>query len=259
MKYNYSYFKDGMPEWKRKKDPILSKIFYRKVAFLGASLCANLGIDANTVSYASVIIALIACFCFLFKSHVMIITGAVLINIWLVMDCIDGNLARSVKKQPFGEFADAISSYILVGFMCTCMGFSVYQTGGMLFEEGCPWIIMIGALASSSDTMMRLIYQKYKAIAADMVKEGKIEKEEDKRTDHNNVGSFRVRVEAEFGIGGILPIAILIASIFNILDLVVIYCFLYFGLSCVAMSLLYIGKAIKHTKEYEFHNEEPIK
>lgn len=251
MKYNYRYFKDDMPEWKRKKDPILTRLFYRKVAFFGAALCANLGIAANTVSYASIIVALIACVLFLFKSHALAITGAILINIWIVMDCIDGNLARSVKQQPFGEFADGISSYILVGFMCTCMGFSVYRTGGLIFEAGNPWIILIGALASSSDTMMRLIYQKYKATAMEMIKEGKIESEEDKRTDRNEVGSFRVRVEAELGVGGILPIAILIASIFNALDLVVMYCFAYFGFSCVVMSLMYIRKAIKHTKEYE--------
>ena len=253
-KYNAKYFKDGMPEWKKKKDPILSRIFYRPVSFWGASVCANCGISANTVSYFSAVFAIIACLLFLIDICTVKVIAAVMINLWLIMDCVDGNLARSVKSQPFGEFADGISSYILVGLMCITMSFSVYQTGGLFVDAGQAWIILIGAFASSSDTMMRLIYQKYKATAAEMVAKGIITPEIDKRTSHTEVGSFRVRVESELGIGGVLPIAILIACIFNALDVVVVYCFLYYGASCAVASTLYVKKAIKHTAEYEVKN-----
>jgi len=170
------------------------------------------------------------------------------------MDCVDGNLARSVKSQPFGEFADGISSYILVGLMCITMGFSVYQTGGLFVDAGQAWIILIGAFASSSDTMMRLIYQKYKATAAEMVEKGIIAPEIDKRTRHQDVRSLRIRIELELGIGGLLPSAILFACIFNALDVVVIYCFFYYGLSCIGATILHVKKAIKHTLEYETNN-----
>ncbi len=249
--YTPKYFRESMPDWKRKKDPILSRIFYRPVSFLISSVCANMGISANAISYFSGLFAIIACFLFLVDNYEIKIVASIMINIWLIMDCTDGNIARSVKRQPFGEFADGISSYILVGLMCTTMGFSVYQTGGVFLKQGCVWIILLGAFASSSDTMMRLIYQKYKATAREMVDKKMILPEEDKRTGYNCVGSLRVRLEAEFGIGGLLPIVILIASICNALDVVVIYCFLYYGASCVVSSLLYVRKAIRHTKDYE--------
>lgn len=245
MKYTYSYFKEGMPEWKRKKDPVLSRIFYRKAAFGLAAVCANLGISANSVSYFSALVGIVACICFLPPVFGVHIVGAILINVWLILDCTDGNLARSVKSQPFGEFADGISSYILVGLMCTMMGVAVFFEGGLFVTAGCPWIILVGALASSSDSLMRLIYQKYKNTERDMADKGIVKIENDVRTDHSQVGSFRVRVEAELGIGGLLPIAILIASIFKALDLVVIYCFLYYGASCVLASLIYVRKAMK--------------
>lgn len=251
MKYTAKYFKDGMPEWKRKKDPILSRIFYRRIAFRWAAVAANLRIDANTVSYFSALVGVVACLCFLPQIRWVHIVGAVLINVWLILDCTDGNLARSVKSQPFGEFADGISSYILVGLMCSMMAVAVYFEGGAFVSAGSPWIILIGALASSSDTLMRLIYQKYKNTERDMADKGIVKIENDVRTDHSQVGSFRVRVEAELGIGGLLPIAILLASIFGALDLVVIYCFLYYGASCILASLIYVRKAIKHTQEYE--------
>ena len=251
MKYTYKYFKDSMPEWKRKKDPILSRIFYRRVAFGLAAFLANHGISANTVSYFSAIIGIVGCICFLPASQVWHILGAIIINFWLILDCTDGNLARSVKSQPFGEFADGISSYIPVGLMGSAMGVAVYREGGIFVHAGHFWIIYIGALASAADTLMRLIYQKYKATEREMAEKGIVTIENDVRTDHSQVGSLRVRIEAELGIGGLLPIAILLASIFKSIDIIVVYCFLYYGTSCVFASCIYIRKAIIATKAYE--------
>lgn len=249
MKYSPKYFFDNIPKWKRQKDPILSRIIYRPLSFVTASLCANIGISANTVSYFSGVLAIVACLLFAIPSFGCRLAGAILVNVWLLLDCTDGNLARSVKKQAFGEFADGISSYILVGLLCTTMGVAVYHTGGVLIEPATLWIVVMGALASSSDTMMRLIYQKYKATERELADQGVLQIEKDVRTDHSQVSSFRVRIEAELGIGGILPAAILVATIFNALDLIVIYCLVYYGASCIVASLLHVRKAIKAASE----------
>ena len=249
MKYSPKYFKENMPEWKRKKDPVLSRIFYRPISFVLASICAEFGIMANTVSYFSALLAIASCICFLIPNFTVQVIGAALVNVWLILDCTDGNLARSVKQQPFGEFADGISSYILVALLCTCMGVTVYYNGGLLVEKEWFWIILIGAFASTADTLMRLIYQKYKNTERDMADKGIIQVENDVRTDHSQVGSLRVRIESALGIGGILPVAILLGQIFHFLDIVVIYCFLYYGMSCIVSSLLHIRKAMKKTKE----------
>lgn len=251
MKYTPKFFYDNLPAWKRKKDPVLSRIIYRPLSFVTASLFSNAGIGANAVSYASAVLAIAACALFLPSSLTLNIIGAVLINIWLLLDCTDGNMARSVRKQLFGEFADGISSYILVALMCTCMGVSVYHQGGVLVPAGSVWIVVIGALASSADTLMRLIYQKYNAEYNKHVKQGILPELEDKRTDHSQVGSLRVRIESELGIGGILPVAILLGTIFHFLDVIVIYCLLYYGGSCLVASLMYIRKAIKISKSYD--------
>lgn len=248
--YSPIYFKKQLPEWKRKKDPILSRIFYRPVSFLLASLCANNGINANTVSYFSGIVAIVACFFFILEGHYWHIIGAILINIWLLLDCTDGNLARSYKKQPFGEFADGISSYILVGLMGTAMGITVYFEGGIIVGVNNPWIILVGALASSADTLMRLIYHKYKATERELAEIGVLEIEKDMRLDHNQVGNIRIRIESELGVGGMLPIAILVATICHALDIIVIYCFLYYGLSCLFSLVYFVRKAIIASKMY---------
>lgn len=248
--YSIRFFYNSLPAWKKKKDPILSKVFYRPLSFVFASFCAKHGISANTVSYISTIEAVIACSFFLFGTYTCNIIGAILINVWLLMDCIDGNLARAVKKQPFGEFADASSSYVLVGLMGICIGFSVYVQGGCFVAPGCKWMLLLGAIASSSDTLMRLTYQKYKNVERKMADLGVLEVEHENRIDSAHVGSFRVRVENEFGIGGILPFASLICAIFNALDIFVIYCFCYYGSALLVSFSTLVIKSIKASNMY---------
>ena len=248
MKYSPIFFKNSMPDWKKKKDPMVSRFFYRPLSFYVASFCANLGTSANSVSYFSVLVALIGCFSFLIYNHAWHIFGAVMINVWLLLDCVDGDLARSVKKQAFGEFADATSSYILVAFMCTCMSFAVYHEGGLLLSPGWVWIILIGALSSTGDTLMRLIYQKYLNSERELVDKGVLEPEKDVFKDHNQVSSFSVFFVETMGIGGILPSMVLLATIFHALDIVLFYCFIYYFGSSVIMSIKYILKAINKSK-----------
>jgi phosphatidylglycerophosphate synthase len=248
--FTAKFFKDNLPEWKRQKDSFVLRHFTRPLSFFGASICARRGISANTVSYVSGIVALIACALFLPPNYICHIIGAILINFWIFMDCIDGNLARCVRKQPFGEFADGISSYLLVGFMCTCIAFAVYFEGGYFFTAGNPWIILLGALASSSDTMMRLIYHKYEHTRQDLIKKGVMPDIADQHTDIKNVSDWKTRVEHELGLDGILPLLILLCSALQILDIVVFYCFLYYGGSFVLSSLMFIKKAIKASNQY---------
>lgn len=250
-KYTPKFFKENLPEWKRKKDPILSRFFYRPLSFVTASICSNLGISANTVSYFSILIALSACILIAIPNHICNIIGAILVNVWLLSDCTDGNIARSVKKQPFGEFADGISSYILVGFLCTSLGIAAYFNNGLLISKNCIWIVLLGTLASSGDTLMRLIYQKYKSDERALVDKGIIELEDDKRKNKNETTSLLVRLESDFGVGGILPLIILIGTILKFYDLVVIYCFMYYFFASILMSLKYIKKAMKKTKKIE--------
>ena len=248
-KYTPKYFKDGLPEWKRIKDPFTSRIFYRPLSFITASIATRFGLTANTISYFSIFIAIFACISLIIPNYIINIIGAILVNLWLLSDCTDGNIARTVKKQIFGDFADSVSSYILVGLLCTSLGICTYFTGGAIIDKGCIWIVLLGAIASSSDTLMRLVYQKYKNSEKTLVEQGIITPEEDKRTDNNETNSLIVRIESDFGIGGILPILVLLGTIFKMNDLVVIYCFAYYFLSSIVMIMKYIRRAIKKTKE----------
>lgn len=250
--YTGRQLRKDMPEWKRKKDCTLCRYFFRSISFYISAWCANRGISANTVSYFSIFIAFAACICFIIPGYWWHVAAAILVNVWYLSDCVDGNIARSVKKQPFGAFADAASSYILVGFLGACLGYSVFTDGGVLLDAGCALVILVGALGTTSDTMMRLIYQKYKSCERELQDKGVLKVEYDQRLDENATASLLVRLEEWLGIGGYLAFLILVASIFNALDIIVFYCFFYYGGAFVLMTLKYCRKAIKLAKENEY-------
>lgn len=241
MRYNAKFFKETMPEWKRKKDPILSKIFYRRISFFFASFFANCGIGANTVSNISTFIGILACVCYAIPNYVFGIIGALLVNLWLILDCTDGNIARSVKAEPFGEFVDAVSSYLLVGLLFNALGVHAYYMGGMFFQRNII-VLVIGAFAASFDSLMRLVYQKYIVVSREWGIEGKV------KLDGSNAGKIdkiRFRVEQEFGMGGILPLAILLASVVRCLDVVLCVWCVYYGCVFVASTLYLLSKSMK--------------
>lgn len=251
MKYTPKFFCDNMPKWKRRKDPVLTRIFYRPLSFVCSSVASMFHISANAVSYFNVLVALAASVLFFFNNKMCAIVGAILANVWLLLDCTDGNIARSVRKQPYGEYADSISSYFLVPLMCIGIGFYSYNVGGVFIDPFWIWIILIGVIAGLSDTMMRLVYHKYKEVTMHMVAMGVVEELKDERNDHSKVNSIRVRIESDFGIGGILPLLILFAVIFDFTDILLGYCLIYYGgsfLLTVGMSTL---KAMKYgTKSF---------
>lgn len=238
MKYTAKYFRDNLPAWKRKKDPILSRVFYRPLSFFSSAFFANIGWTANRVSYLSAVVALIACACFVFGQPLV---GGILINVWLLLDCTDGNIARSVKKERYGDFADSMSSYICVGLMFACMGFCAYQTDGLLFSAGDPKIILIGALAGSSDSLMRLLFQKFQNSS---VAQGvEVNRNEDPE-QQGGINRIRMKVDAYFSLGGFLPVVVLLASIFGFIDVVCVLWLVYYGLTFIASALYLVRKTI---------------
>lgn len=249
MFYSPKYFYDNMPKWKRKKDPILSRIFYRPLSFVCSSIATCLHISANAVSYFNILVAMASSILFLFGNFTCAIVGASLVNLWLLLDCTDGNIARSVRKQPYGEYADSISSYFLVPLMCIGIGFYTYFNGGVVINSSWIWIILIGVIAGLSDTMMRLVYHKFKEVTLHMVERGVVEKLNDERNEHSKVNSIKVRIESDFGVGGILPLLTLFSVLFGFTDILLFYCLFYYGGAFIVTFGISTLKAMKHGKK----------
>ena len=246
LKYNARYFKENLPEWKKQRDPIVVRYLFRPLSFPCSAFFSNIGLYANDVTIISIAIAITADFLFFFAGTNRVLGGlaAILVSIWLLLDCTDGNMARCIKKQPYGEFLDALGSYLLVAFLGVGIGVYVFFNGGLFIKSGNVLAILVGFGSSVFDLLMRLTHQKF------VVTELKSNyKEHYDDFDKNNTKKFfqkiKDRIQLELGVGGLLTPIIIICTITNSLDLVVSYLLLYNGLSCVVVVILYILKVMR--------------
>ena len=252
MFYSPKYFSDKMPKWKKKKGTLIGRFLYRPISYVLSSFFSSVGIKANTISYFSLFVAVAGSSLFLFNDFVLAIIGASLINIWLLLDCVDGNMARCVSKQPFGEYADAISSYTLIPCMCLCVSIYAFNFGGILSNNSNIWIVVLGGVAGFSDTLMRLFYQKFSNNKRDLIDKGLINDEIDERKDHSKIGSFKNRIESIFSTYNL--IFLIFAVVFNLCDIFILICFAFYSLSLIYTGLSLWMKARKY-RNLSFEDE----
>ena len=101
--YTAKYFRESIPEWKFKKDPLIAQWFYRPLSFYISAFCANRGISANAVSYFSMLFAIGACVCYFVDNHIVHICGAIIVNLWLIQ-MVQLFQVRSFKSRQQSTF-----------------------------------------------------------------------------------------------------------------------------------------------------------
>lgn len=209
----------------------------------------------NAVSVFSIFIVLASCVCFAIPNTIYITIAVILINFWLVLDCVDGNIARCRKiKTVYGEFVDDIGGYFTVAFIYLAIGVCAYNFGGLFVQQENPWIIVLGGVACISDILARLIHKDYENFTS------KTETEEERKikaaipsyevTNKKSISYLRRRVGKELGISGaFMPLSI-ICAIFSIFDLMVVFYFIFNGLALISTTVIYIYKADKYDKTH---------
>lgn len=243
MKYSPKFFKDTMPEWKRKKDPIIARLIHRPISFLFSSIFVALGMTPNQVSFISLLIAFVSCVCFAIPSPVYLIVAYILLNLWSITDSADGNMARTLGGKPYGDFIDATSSYFLYGMMFLPLSYSATKMGYTILPIEALLLIVIGAFAGSFDTMTRLFFQKMKNNAYEIrMKEDATETEDITDRTQSKIGRLQGRLDGEFTCGGTVHlIMLLVCYITKSLDVYIILYFLYNGMTFLA-SIVYLVK-----------------
>lgn len=142
----------------------------RPISFYPTALFINLGISANQTTWISVVVLLIGCFLLATGSYIAGLAGTVLALVWLILDHVDGNIARFLKKpSPYGEFLDALGASVAHAiFLAAGIGFFV-QPDSLLISNAAVqsaaypgWILIFGAWGSLTAIWIRMVYQKFK-------------------------------------------------------------------------------------------------
>ncbi len=248
MRYSFNKIVESLPAKKNSNSSWWVKLWVRKASFPFTYLFINMGFSPNVVSVLSIFFVLAACVGYALSTPASIITAVVLINVWLILDCVDGNIARCRKqKTTYGEFVDDIGGYYTVAFIYLAIGLCVYNIGGALTEANNKWMLVAGGVASICDILARLInkdYVNFSKNRADFI-------QEDYRTESKYSLSYvRRRVGKELGVSGMFMFLTIICAIYNAYDLMVWFYLIFNCFALLSTSAIYIYKADKYDRTH---------
>ena len=86
----------------------------RRFSYYLAWLFIRLGVSANKVTGISIMIGFVGCILLAFGSYGGMVVGALILNIWALLEYVDGNVARATNSSSdYGAFIDDLNVYII--------------------------------------------------------------------------------------------------------------------------------------------------
>ena len=254
MNYSLKQIRQSLPHDKNKVSSFWVRLWVRRFSYLVTWICLRLNISANAVSVISAIDALAGCALLCIDNYVCMLIGVVLINFWIVLDCVDGNIARVLKKDSrSGEFFDAVSGYVVCAFAFFSVGVAAYHTSDWWGKYQYLFILM-GALASITDLYARLIYQKYTFTRITLAqKDGVAYHAEndnfEKAQKPTGLTYLRLVIDRQTGISALFMPALIVSFIFGRFEFMTMFYFLYHSAALLYVFVSYLYKSSRLDRE----------
>ena len=214
----------SLPPDKNRFDPLWSRFVLRPLSFPIAWVFLKLRLSANQVSYSSVLVALLAAFLMLTGDRLLVIVGALLFNLWAVLDCVDGNVARTTGQvNKYGSFVDALSGYIATALVILSIGVAAEHQKPVApaILNGVDYTI-VGGITLVSRLTMGLIYLKFTEVSGQ---------------NPLGPGSRGRKLAANIDITGLLMPVVLTGSVFDLLPVVALFYCAYYGFAFVFLTV----------------------
>ena len=166
--------RSSLPAEKNRSDAYWTRWVLRPLSYPISWLFLQWGWSANAVSYLSAVVAILGGVLLSLPYFRFQVLGAILLNLFAVLDCADGNVARITGTTgPWGAWADALGGYVayvaaLLGAGMAAEVTAVTQPQSFLCLPEFVWPqggwVFLGALAASANLLMRLTYQQYRTL-----------------------------------------------------------------------------------------------
>lgn len=246
MKYSMYDITSSLTKKKNSRSSLWVQLWVRKASFPLTYLFINTGWSANQVSILSWFLIFFAAVCLCINIFWWMLSGVILTNFWLVLDCVDGNIARVKKNKTFmGDFFDAVAGYGPFSFTTLAIGVAAYNTTYIIPEEFRVWLIALGGFAAMCNLYMRLIHQKYLTCFFAAEKSlGELDKITLKDTeDKKSFAYIREQIDKNLGVSGLFMPWLFIALFTKTFDIMLFAYSFYYILSFLAICFLYCKKA----------------
>lgn len=252
MKYTFKDITSSLTKKKNSRSSLWVQFWVRKASFPITYLFINTGWSANMVSVLSWFVIFGAAILLCIDNFWCMLAGVILTNFWLVLDCVDGNIARVKKLKSFmGDFYDAIAGYGPFSFTTIALGVAAYHTSFLVPVEYKIWLILLGGVGALANLYMRLVHQKYlncffagKKILGEL-DEITLKDTEDKRS----FAYIREQIDKNFGVSGLFMPWLFVALFTYTFDIMLACYALYYILSFLAVCVLYCKNATNFEKD----------
>lgn len=252
MKYAFKDITGSLTKKKNSRSSLWVQLWVRKASFPVTYLFINLGWTANMVSVLSWIVIFVAAVLFCINNFWCMLAAVVLTNFWLVLDCVDGNIARVKKVKTFmGDFYDAVAGYGPFSFTTIGLGVAAYHTSFLVPVNYRIWLILIGGMGALTNLYMRLVHQKYlNCYFAGQKILGEFDEITLKDTeDKKSFAYIREQIDKNFGVSGLFMPWLFVALFTSTFDIMLVCYSAYYILSFVAVCYLYCKKATTYEKQ----------
>jgi len=202
------------------KTDLLVYYIVRPISFYFTWIFLKLKFTATQVTVFSIVLGVLGCLLIAIGGFRGKIFGWILIFSWVILDCVDGNMARFENKSSnFGAFIDAFGGYSMYALVFVSLGIGAFNgqqfNFPVIFDHYPELILIFGFWASMTAIFSRLIYQKFLNLFPEDRSEG--------ITPKDNTGSLLLLLGQNFaGIQSFLQVFMIIAIIFEIIDVFVL-------------------------------------
>ncbi len=156
-RYSVKDISSSMTDEKRRADGTVTKFLLRPLSYPVAAAALNLGITPNAVTCFSALCCIAAAGLAMTGNIHLHIAAAALFLLFGILDCADGNMARTLgKKTVYGGAIDAAGGYTAYTTQLFAMGLSA------CLLTGSPRWFLPAAYAAAANILMRLFHQSFK-------------------------------------------------------------------------------------------------
>lgn len=149
--YNRKLFKEYKQTLKHSVfDETLTLYILRPIAFIFVKLLYPTKVTPNQVSYTAIFFGMISAFLFSLGTLSSFITGGVIYFFILVLDCVDGMIARLKKNgTPVGKIIDGFADYSIGIMVYVGMGIGLDKMPefSSYFSISHWWLLVIAAIS----------------------------------------------------------------------------------------------------------------
>lgn len=233
-KYTLTEIIGSLPDSKNKQDPYIVQYFIRPISFLITWIFLRINITANQVSYISALVCVISAIALAFGSETIQFWGVIGLNIFSILDAVDGNIARvKVTENKYGGWADALSGYIAYSVSLPAAGIaSAKLFSPQSFQYF--WILFFGYGSAIATLLTRVVYQKYQNVHH--------------KNEAKIYNSTLAKISREIGLTGLLLPMILLGFMLKKLYIVVVFYGVFYTISSALVIFKFVIEVERYTQ-----------